>query len=84
MAVALTAASAVTKSPSAQAETNGLFIYSTKACLRGKTPPGLGHLALASEVAGRHTYLTILKGALSANSKMVRTMSHRKTRSYCH
>jgi hypothetical protein len=24
----------------------GLFIYSTKACLRGKTPPRLGHLKL--------------------------------------
>jgi hypothetical protein len=29
----------------------GLFIYSTKACLRGKTPPRLGHLAPASVVA---------------------------------
>jgi hypothetical protein len=33
----------------------GLFIYSTKACLRGKTPPRLGHFAPASEVAGGHT-----------------------------
>jgi hypothetical protein len=31
--------------------TNGLFIYSAKTCLRGKTPPRLGHLAPASEVA---------------------------------
>jgi hypothetical protein len=30
----------------------GLFIYSAKTCLRGKTPPRLGHLAPASEVAG--------------------------------
>jgi hypothetical protein len=29
-----------------------LFIYSAKACLRGKTPPRLGHLAPASEVTG--------------------------------
>jgi hypothetical protein len=34
---------------------HGLFIYSTKACLRVKTPPRLGHLAPASEVARRHT-----------------------------
>jgi hypothetical protein len=33
----------------------GLFIYSTKACLHGKTPPRLGHLAPTSEVAGGHT-----------------------------
>jgi hypothetical protein len=38
--------------------TFGLFIYSTKACLRGKEPPRLGHLAPASEVAGGQ-YLTI-------------------------
>jgi hypothetical protein len=30
-------------------DTNGLFIYWTKTCLRGKTPPRLGHLAPASE-----------------------------------
>jgi hypothetical protein len=36
-------------------DTLGLFIYSTKTCLRGKTPPHLGHLAPASEVAGGHT-----------------------------
>jgi hypothetical protein len=30
----------------------GLFIYSVKTCLRGKTPPRLGHLAPASEVTG--------------------------------
>jgi hypothetical protein len=30
----------------------GLFIYSAKTCLLGKTPPRLGHLAPASEVAG--------------------------------
>jgi hypothetical protein len=35
--------------------TYGLFIYSTKACLRGKKLPRLGHLAPASEVAGGHT-----------------------------
>jgi hypothetical protein len=29
-----------------------LFIYSAKACLRGKTPPRLGHLAPAFEVTG--------------------------------
>jgi hypothetical protein len=34
---------------------NGLFIYLTKACLRGKTPSRLGHLAPASEVAEGHT-----------------------------
>jgi hypothetical protein len=27
-------------------------IYLTKTCLRGKTPPRIGHLAPASEVAG--------------------------------
>jgi hypothetical protein len=30
-----------------------LFIYSAKACLCGKTPPRLGHLATASEVTGQ-------------------------------
>jgi hypothetical protein len=30
----------------------GLFIDSAKTCLRGKTPPRLGHKAPASEVAG--------------------------------
>jgi hypothetical protein len=30
----------------------GLFIYSAKTCLRQKTPPRLGHLPTASEVAG--------------------------------
>jgi hypothetical protein len=32
----------------------GIFIYSAKTCLCGKTPPRLGHLAPASEVAGGH------------------------------
>jgi hypothetical protein len=30
----------------------GLCIYSAETCLCGKTPPRLGHLAPASEVAG--------------------------------
>jgi hypothetical protein len=33
----------------------GMSIYSAKTCLRGKTPPSLGPLAPASEVAGGHT-----------------------------
>jgi hypothetical protein len=33
-------------------EYTGLFIYSAKTCLRGKTPPRRGYLAPASEVAG--------------------------------
>jgi hypothetical protein len=41
--------------------TYGLFIYSIKTCLRGKTPPRLGRLALAS--GRRRTYLTILEMA---------------------
>jgi hypothetical protein len=32
------------------------IIYSAKMCLRRKTPPRLGHLALASEVAGGLIY----------------------------
>jgi hypothetical protein len=39
----------------------GLFIYSAKTCLRGKTSLRLGHIAPASEVAGGHT-LPFLKG----------------------
>jgi hypothetical protein len=53
----------------------GLLIYSTKTCLRGKTPPRLSHLAPASEVAGSGGQtLAFYKGTWSADSKMVRQL----------
>jgi hypothetical protein len=51
--------------------TFGLFIYSTKACLRGKMPPRLGHLATSSEVTGSENF-RILELADNALFKMVR------------
>jgi hypothetical protein len=42
-------------------DSHGLYIYTTKVCLWGRTPPRLGHLAMAT-VSGlrgrRRTYLT--------------------------
>jgi hypothetical protein len=60
------------ESPQQSTLSISLFIYSRKACFRGKTPSRLGHISSSGLSGRRKTYLIILKRALSADSKMVR------------